>query len=97
MLLLFLARGLGLEPDVVGVLFAVGGVCSLVGATLAERVVRRLGLGPTLVLTLCITSAGLLLVPLSAGPFVVAVGKAAESDLDFPYEMRHQYPVSTYT
>ena len=73
MLLLFLTRGLGLEPVVFGVLFAVGGVCSLVGATLAERVVRRLGLGPTLILMLFITSAELLLVPLAAGPFVLVV------------------------
>ena len=81
MLLLFLTRGLGLDPGVVGVLFAVGGVCSLVGATLAERVVRRLGLGPTLILTLCITSAGLLLVPLAAGPFVVVVGLVGAQQL----------------
>ena len=81
MLLLFLTRGLGLEPGVVGVLFPVGGVCSMLGATLAERVVRRLGLGPTLILTLCITSAGLLLVPLAAGPFVVVVGLVGAQQL----------------
>jgi predicted MFS family arabinose efflux permease len=81
MLLLFLTRGLGLDPGVVGVLFAVGGVCSLVGATLADRVVRRLGLGSTLILTLCITSAGLLLVPLAAGPFVVVVGLVGAQQL----------------
>lgn len=83
MLLLFLARDLELEPGVFGMLFAVGGVCSLIGATQAERVERRLGLGRTLILMLVIDAVGLLLVPLAGGPFwlvvlLVAGGQVAD-------------------
>ena len=73
MLFLYLSRDLELQPSVYGMLFAVGGVCSLIGATLAERVERRLGLGLTLIVTLFLTSAGLILVPLAAGPFLLVV------------------------
>jgi predicted MFS family arabinose efflux permease len=81
MLLLFLARDLELEPGVFGMLFAVGGVCSLLGATQAERVERRLGLGPTLILMLLIDAAGLLLVPLAGGPFWLVVVLVAGQQL----------------
>jgi MFS family permease len=73
MFMLFLTRDLGLEPVVFGMIFAVGGICSLVGASFAERIERRLGLGPTLIVTLFLMSAGLLLVPLAAGPFWMLV------------------------
>ncbi len=73
MLLLFLSRDLELEPVVFGVLFAIGGVCSLVGATQADRVARRFGLGRTLLLSLFLSSLGILTVPLAAGPFVLVV------------------------
>ena len=73
MLLVFLARDLELEPAVFTIPFAVGGICSLIGATQADRVARRLGLGPTLVLMMFINSAGLLLVPLAGGPFAMVI------------------------
>jgi predicted MFS family arabinose efflux permease len=73
MLLLFLSRDLKLEPAIFSMLFAVGGVCALIGATQAERVERRLGLGWTLIVMLLLTSAGLVLVPLAAGPFLLVV------------------------
>src|SRR2546426_3017755 len=55
MFLLFLARDLELQPAVYGMIFGLGGICSLVGATFADRVERRLGLGRTLILTLFLT------------------------------------------
>jgi MFS family permease len=73
MLLVFLTRDLELEPAVFGVLFAVGGVCSFFGAMLAAPVERWLGLGPTLIVTFFISTAGLLTVPLAAGPFLLVV------------------------
>jgi MFS family permease len=85
MLLLFLARDLELEPGVFGMLFAVGGVCSLIGATLAERVERRLGLGRTLIVMLALDAVGLLLVPLAGGPFwLVLVLVAGQQVADGP-------------
>lgn len=73
MLFLYLTRDLGLQPGVYGMLFAVGGACSLIGATFAERVERRFGLGPTLIATLFIASASLIMVPLASGPLVLVV------------------------
>src|SRR3954453_4647600 len=52
MFLVFLARDLELEPVVYGLVFAIGGICALIGAALAERVERWLGLGLTLMVTL---------------------------------------------
>jgi len=72
MFMVFLIRDLELQPAVFGVLFAVGGVCSLIGAAFAERVERWLGLGLTLIATLFVTAAGLLL-PLVGGPYVLVV------------------------
>jgi predicted MFS family arabinose efflux permease len=93
MLLVFLARDLALEPAVFGMLFAVGGVCSFVGALLADRVQRWLGLGPTLIVTLFVTSASLLLVPLAGGSFVqviLLVGGQQVADLAATIYQIHQ-------
>ena len=68
MLMVLLTRELRLEPAPIGVLFALGGISSLVGALWAERIVRRWGLGPTMVLGLTLSSASLLCVPLASGP-----------------------------
>jgi predicted MFS family arabinose efflux permease len=68
MLMVLLTRELGLEPAPIGVLFALGGISSLVGALWAERIVRRWGLGPTMVMGLTLSSASLLCVPLAGGP-----------------------------
>jgi MFS family permease len=73
MLLVFLTRDLEMDPIVFGVLFAIGGVCSFFGALAAERVERRLGLGPTLILSFFFSSIAILTVPLAAGPFLLIV------------------------
>jgi MFS family permease len=73
MLFLYLSRDLGLQPGVYGMLFAIGGVCSLIGAMLAERVERWLGLGLTLIVTLLVTTASFVMVPLASGPLVLVV------------------------
>jgi predicted MFS family arabinose efflux permease len=45
--LLFLARDVRLEPSVIGIVLAIGGAGSLLGALFAGRIAERLGLGPT--------------------------------------------------
>lgn len=74
MLIVFITRDLDLEPLVFGMLFAIGGVSSFFGALAAGPVERRLGLGPTLIVTLLLSTASLLTVPLAAGPFLLVVG-----------------------
>ncbi|HEV8634559.1 MAG TPA: MFS transporter [Chloroflexota bacterium] len=72
MLLLFLTRELRFEPILFGPLFAIGGVSSLAGALVAERLIGRFGVGPTIVSCWTIGTASLLFVPLAGGPVVLA-------------------------
>src|SRR5262249_44937253 len=69
--MLFVTAELGFAPGVLGMIFAVGGVSSLLGALLARRVTTRLGAGPTMILGLCLTGLGILFVPLAPGATAV--------------------------
>jgi len=72
--LLFVTRDLTLDPAVIGIVAALGGVGALAGAILAERLVTRFGLGTLLGASLLITALGGLLTPLApAGLVAVAV------------------------
>jgi MFS family permease len=62
---LYMTR-LGLEPVVIGLVFAVGGPAGLLGAVAARRVADRLGLGRTLVGVMLASAAARLLIPLAA-------------------------------
>ena len=73
--LLFVTGDLGLDPATVGIVAALGGFGSLLGALLAERAVRRFGLGPVVVGSLLLAALGNFLIPLApAGLPLVAVG-----------------------
>jgi MFS family permease len=63
----FMVRTLGFKPGVLGMIWAVGGVTSLLGAMAAGPLARRLGIGPTLTLGLFFSSLGTLLTPLAHG------------------------------
>ena len=56
--LLFVNRELGFGPGVLGVIFAVGGATSLLGAVAVGRVTTVLGVGPAMVLGLALTAVG---------------------------------------
>ncbi len=62
---LYAIRELGLGPAAVGLTIALGGASSLAGALLAERALRRFGLGPTLIGTLGLSTLTALLIPLA--------------------------------
>jgi predicted MFS family arabinose efflux permease len=81
MLLLLLSRELRLEPGLMGALFAIGGLSSLLGALWAGRVVRRWGLGSTLVLGMFMSSASLLFVPLAGGPMLLVLAMVGAQQL----------------
>lgn len=68
--MLFLVRELGLTPAVIGLIAAIGGIASLVGAVLANRIARLLGTGPAVVLGQGLWTVGALLPALAglAGP-----------------------------
>ena len=72
--LLFANGELGLDAAVIGVVAALGGFGSLVGALFAERVAGRFGLGRLVVASLLVAALGNLLIPLApAGMPLVAV------------------------
>ncbi|MFL5658996.1 MAG: MFS transporter [Ktedonobacteraceae bacterium] len=70
---LYVIRQLGAPPIFLGLLIATGGVSALVGALLAERVVRRFGLGRTVGLGLFMYGATGLLIPLAGGSVALAL------------------------
>jgi MFS family permease len=64
--LLYLNRELGFGPGVLGMIFAVGGVTSLLGALAAGWLTRRAGIGPAMILGHLFTGLGSL--------FLIAAG-----------------------
>ncbi|MEA2661066.1 MAG: hypothetical protein QOH08_638, partial [Chloroflexota bacterium] len=69
---LYLLEVLGLTPLLLGVVISAGGVGSLVGATFAGRVVRRIGIGRSILIMMLANSAIGVLTPLAFGPLVLA-------------------------
>jgi MFS family permease len=63
--LIFLYRNLHLSPGTVGVIFAAGAVGGLLGALTAAWIPRRIGLGPTLFVTVLLGGLSMVLVPLA--------------------------------
>ena len=66
--LLYLARDLGFEPSLIGLILAIGGAGALAGAVLAPTLARRIGIGPSLILgtvlaLICFVGRGLVTEP----------------------------------
>ncbi len=70
---LFCFSTLGLSAITFGIIVAIGGVGSLLGAVLSRRLVTAIGLGPTLIVTAVLSLAGGLLMPLARGPDAVVL------------------------
>jgi MFS family permease len=77
----FMTRTLGFPPGVLGMIWAVGGVTSLLGALAAGAVIRRLGVGPTLSVGLALSGLGTLLVPLARGVTLLSGGLLVANQL----------------
>jgi MFS family permease len=73
--LLFATREIGLGPAAIGIVVALGGLGSLLGATVAGGVARRFGIGRAMVLGLIGMTLGNALIPLAPAG-AVAVGAA---------------------
>lgn len=65
---LFASSTLGLSAGIIGITLGVGAVGALLGALVAPRIGRRIGLGPTVVLGCLLFSAPLVFLPLASGP-----------------------------
>jgi MFS family permease len=72
--LVYATEELGLGPAAIGLIAAVGGISSLLGALLGPRVNRRLGVGPSILLGLAGFTLGNALIPLApAGAIAIAI------------------------
>ena len=69
---LFLIQELHLNPILLGLVVSAGGVGSLLGSFVAARVIRRFGLGPTLISSAILASVIGILTPLAQGPLLLA-------------------------
>ena len=72
--ILYVTTYLGVNPGLLGLALGAGAIGAVVGALLASRIGRRIGIGPAFVLGLVIFPAALILVPLAGGPlpFILA-------------------------
>ncbi|HUY38584.1 MAG TPA: MFS transporter [Candidatus Binataceae bacterium] len=62
---LYALRALGFKPALLGVIFAIGGIGSLVGALIVGRISNRFGAGPTMIAGLVLWGLGELCVPIA--------------------------------
>ncbi len=72
---LFVLEELRLGPEVLGVIAAVGGVSSFIGAVIATRATRRWGIGRVAIAAMLLSAVGNAFIPLApAGLPLIAVG-----------------------
>jgi MFS family permease len=81
LILLYLSREVGFGPGVLGMIFGIGGLSSLVGAVIAERVVHRIGIGPAIITSLLVSAAGTFLTVLAHDTSMLAVGLLVANQL----------------
>ncbi|MFC1420503.1 MFS transporter [Streptacidiphilus cavernicola] len=65
---LYATTALGISPGLLGLVLGAGAVGSVIGSVVTGRIVRRIGIGPAVVLGFAAFPAPLLLVPLASGP-----------------------------
>jgi MFS family permease len=70
---LYATTRLHLSPGVLGAVLGAGAIGSVLGSVLTGRVVRRIGIGPAVVLGFVAFPAPLMLVPLAGGPTAVVL------------------------
>jgi predicted MFS family arabinose efflux permease len=70
---LYVVRTLHIPTMILGLLIATGGLSALVGASIAERVIRHTGIGITIGLMLFLYGITGLLIPLASSPIFFAV------------------------
>jgi MFS family permease len=75
--LIFAYRVLHLSPGVIGVIFGAGAVGGLIGALSAAWIARRIGLGPTLFVSILLGGLGSILIPLAQYGFAIPLLFAA--------------------
>ncbi|MFC7383055.1 MFS transporter [Sphaerisporangium rhizosphaerae] len=75
-LVLYVLTELRLAPAVIGLVLGLGSLGAVLGAAVAQRLIRRAGYGPTLTAGLAVTAAGGLLLAPVDGPYALRVAWA---------------------
>lgn len=81
--LLYMTEQLGLEPALIGLIFAAGSIGFMVGALLPNRLAQRLGLGPMMIGGLILLALADLALPLVAGPKLLIVAVLVVAQIGF--------------
>src|ERR1019366_4739827 len=80
---LFAVRELHITPVLLGIVISIGGASNLSGALLAERLLRRLGLGRVLIGAAWTIGLATLMVPLAHGPVALAAAFLIAAQLGY--------------
>ena len=78
--IIHVTRNLGIEPNVLGILLAIGGLGTLLGSFTVQRITNTIGIGATLIGATLIGGIGAIFIPLSssfeafAAPMLVIAG-----------------------
>jgi MFS family permease len=69
---LYMVRDLGFAPGILGTIWALGGISSLIGAVAAEPATRRFGIGPVMITACVLSSIAMFFIPLAQGATLAA-------------------------
>jgi len=72
--ILYVTQKLDLSPQLLGIAFATGGLGFVLGASITQPTLRRLGVGRAIILGALLTAIADLMVPLAGGPMPLVVG-----------------------
>lgn len=76
---LYATKQLHIAPGTLGLILGSGAVGGLIGAVVAGRIARRIGIGPALILGMVVFPAPLILVPMAHGPLPLVVAEMVSS------------------
>ena len=72
--LLYVTQKLGLSAQLLGIAFAIGGLGFVLGTSVAQPALSRLGVGRAVILGTLLTATADLMIPLAGGPLPVVIG-----------------------
>ena len=78
---IYVIRALGLTPALMGLTVGVGGIGSLLGTAISAPLVRRVGVGKTILLGFLVSAVSSVFVPLAHGPIALKVASLMVAQL----------------
>jgi MFS family permease len=72
LVVLYMARDLGFSPGILGTIWALGGISSLIGAVATQSATKCFGIGPAMVAGCLLSGIAMIFVPLAQGAVLTA-------------------------